>query len=78
MLRVEGRIVNHDAEFDGGIVINTDTGLITSVERAITGRSDLDTTNCLIFPGFGDIHIHAREDVSGTQMYKEDFATASA
>jgi dihydroorotase len=31
----------------------------------------------LIFPGFGDIHIHAREDVSGAQMYKEDFATAS-
>ena len=39
------------------------------------GRSDLDTEGCIIFAGFGDIHVHAREDVSGREMYKEDFAT---
>ncbi|MFM8285569.1 MAG: amidohydrolase, partial [Planctomycetaceae bacterium] len=33
---------------------------------------------CLIFPGMGDIHIHARDDVSGLENYKEDFTTASA
>ena len=76
MLRVEGRIVNHDREFDGAIEIGAN-GLIEHVGPA-TGNSDLDTTGCLIFPGFGDIHIHAREDVSQTQTYKEDFATASA
>ena len=77
MLRIEGRIVNHDAEFNGAIEINLATGLIESVGPT-EGRSDIDTSGCLIFPGFGDIHIHAREDSSGTQKYKEDFASASA
>jgi len=77
MLRIEGRIVNHDAEFNGAIEINLHTGLIERI-GLVEGRSDVDTTGCLIFPGFGDIHIHAREDASGTQKYKEDFASASA
>ncbi len=34
--------------------------------------------DCLIFAGMGDIHIHARDDVSEQQTYKEDFATAGA
>jgi len=77
MLRVEGRIVNHDAEFDGAVEINTETGLIDYVGPS-EGRSDIDVTGCLIFPGFGDLHIHAREDASGAQTYKEDFSSASA
>jgi dihydroorotase len=76
-LRVEGRIANHDRAFDGAVEIDTATGLITSVGEP-TGHSDLDTAGCIIFPGFGDLHIHARDDVSGGQRYKEDFATASA
>jgi dihydroorotase len=77
MLRLEGRIVNHDREFEGAIEINTETGLIEHV-GPMTGRSDLDLRGQMIFPGFGDIHIHARDDVSGSQTYKEDFATISA
>ena len=77
MLRVEGRIANEDAEFDGAIEIDTDTGLIADVGPR-EGRSDLDTDGCVIFAGFGDLHVHAREDVSGREMYKEDFASASA
>ena len=77
MLRVEGTLVNHDRQWTGAVEIDTATGLITNV-CATAGRSDIDTTGCLIFPGFGDVHIHAREDVSGTQLHKEDFATASA
>lgn len=76
MLRIEGRIANHDREFDGAIEIDKETGLISSVGR-IEGRSDLDTTGCLIFPGFGDLHVHAREDASGRETYKEDFASAA-
>ncbi len=76
MLRVEGRIANHDREFEGAVEIDTETGLITNVGAA-TGKSDLDLRGCIIFPGFGDLHIHAREDVSGSQTYKEDFATVS-
>ncbi len=76
-LRLEGTLVNHDSLTEGAVEIETSTGLITHVGPKL-GKSDLDTTNCLIFPGFGDIHIHAREDSSGTQTYKEDFRSASA
>ncbi len=76
-LRIEGTVVNHDRSFEGAVEIDTATGLIESVGPK-TGSSDLDTSDCLIFPGFGDIHIHAREDASGTQTYKEDFTSASA
>lgn len=31
----------------------------------------------LIFAGMGDIHVHARDDVSGAETYKEDFSTAA-
>lgn len=74
MLRVEGRIANFDCEFEGAIEIDTATGLIASVGPK-TGRSDLETDGCIIFPGFGDVHVHAREDVTGEQNYKEDFST---
>jgi len=77
MLRLEGRIANHDRVFDGAIEIDTNTGLITYVGPK-TGASDLDLGDAIIFPGFGDLHIHAREDVSQSQVYKEDFATVSA
>ncbi len=76
-LRVEGTLVNHDRLFEGAVEIDRATGLIVRVGPR-TGISDLDTTGCLVFPGFGDIHIHAREDASGTQRYKEDFTTAAA
>ena len=77
MLRLEGRIANHDREFEGAIEINTETGLIEHVGPR-TGKSDLDLAGQIIFPGFGDLHIHARDDVSKSQIYKEDFATISA
>ncbi len=77
MLRLEGRIANHDREFEGAIEINMETGLIEHVGPP-TGRSDLDLGGQIIFPGFGDVHIHARDDVSKSQVYKEDFATISA
>ena len=77
MLRVEGRIANHDREFEGAIEINTETGLIEHVGPA-TGKSDLDLRGQIIFPGFGDLHIHAREDASQLQAYQEDFATVSS
>ena len=77
MLRLEGTIANHDRLFEGAVEINTDTGLIESVGPR-TGKSDLDLEGCILFPGFGDIHIHAREDAGGTQLYKEDFTTMAA
>ncbi len=76
-LRLEGTLVNHEATVQGSVEIDPETGLITHVGPR-TGQSDADCTGCLIFPGFGDIHIHARDDASETQTYKEDFVTASA
>ena len=35
-------------------------------------------TLTLLFAGMGDIHIHAREDVSQKNCYKEDFLSARA
>ena len=75
-LRLEGSFVNHDGEFVGGVEIDTATGLIADVGPA-TGESDLDLRGCIVFPGFGDLHIHAREDAGGSQNYKEDFVSAS-
>ncbi|MGC9197625.1 MAG: amidohydrolase family protein [Acidobacteriaceae bacterium] len=77
MLRLEGRVANHDGEFEAAIEIDEKTGLIEHVGRP-AGKSDLDLSGQIIFPGFGDIHIHAREDASQSQVYKEDFATISA
>ncbi len=76
-MRLEGTLVNQDEVVEGAVEIDLATGLIEHVgERS--GHSDHDCEGCLIFAGFGDIHIHAREDVSGTQNYKEDYRTASA
>jgi hypothetical protein len=34
--------------------------------------------SCIVFPGMGDIHVHAREDETGEQCYKEDYDTCQA
>lgn len=52
------------------------SGLITSVDQNKFSRDEVDffySDDCLMFAGMGDIHIHAREDVSGKNTYKEDF-----
>jgi dihydroorotase len=52
-------------------------GIIDEVGPAL-GKSDYQFGNdCLIFAGMGDIHIHARDDVSQAETYKEDFCTAA-
>lgn len=53
-----------------------DLGMIVKVAEP-TGEADMVLKDELIFPGFIDLHVHAREDASGTQTYKEDFKTAS-
>ena len=80
---VEGYIVTANKNpFRGQIVLNKKTGLITEVKdlkKGELGEADfVFGKDNLIFPGFGDIHIHAREDQSGKQKYKEDYQTAGA
>lgn len=56
---------------------NVETGLISSIVERKNTTLNSYSNDCIIFPGFGDIHIHAREDVSGKHCYKEDFHSAS-
>lgn len=54
------------------------SGLIVEVGD-LGARADFSYgDDCLLFAGMGDVHIHAREDVSGENCYKEDFLSARA
>lgn len=83
---IEGKIVTGTEVFLGQIAIEQKTGLITEVakdtgvfrQRSIGNPNYIFPENVLIFPGFGDIHIHAREDETGEQCYKEDYKTVNA
>lgn len=58
------------------LFFDPETGLITNVTEALLSPHEVDfyyNDDCLLFAGMGDIHIHAREDVSGKNNYKEDF-----
>ncbi|MBC7712907.1 MAG: amidohydrolase family protein [Rhizobacter sp.] len=60
------------------ITFDESTGLILKVEDASRNQDTVDyfyDDDCLLFAGMGDIHIHAREDVSQKNTYKEDFKT---
>ena len=61
------------------IRFDEDSGLIREIGDLKVPRNELDfffDESCLLFAGMGDVHIHAREDVSGKNNYKEDFLTA--
>jgi dihydroorotase len=55
------------------------TGLIMRVGDLGLSREKLDYffgDDVYLFAGMGDVHIHAREDVSGKNNYKEDFSSS--
>ncbi|MBY0376677.1 amidohydrolase family protein [Patescibacteria group bacterium] len=76
MISIEGNIVNKKEMKRQRVEVDEVSGLITKVSEA-TGEADHVFKDELIFPGFIDLHVHAREDASHTQDYKEDFLTAS-
>lgn len=73
---VEGRFADIDGVRTGQLVI--ENGIISDFVTSGEKPDHVFSDDCLIFAGMGDIHIHAREDVTGKQNYKETFATASA
>lgn len=81
IVTVFGKIAFHDqSPLWGTIDINLETGLIECVEFGYEAHSSADHVfgpECLIFPGFGDVHIHARQDQTGKQNYKETYKTAT-
>ena len=74
MLTIEGQIINDNRTFRGRVEIGDD-GIITKVSEP-TGASDIVLDEELLFPGFVDLHVHARECADHSQDYKEDFTTA--
>jgi len=77
---IAGRLVNSDGVTPGQIRIEGER-IVEVGPRLETrlGPADVEFgDDCLIFAGMGDIHIHARDDVSQKEVYKEDFGTAAA
>ncbi|TSC86162.1 MAG: Dihydroorotase [Parcubacteria group bacterium Gr01-1014_8] len=77
---IEGMIAGHDKKpYRGVVEIDSKTGLILNVSKRGKGlkATYIFNDDCLLFAGFGDVHIHAREDDTGKQVYKEDYKTAA-
>jgi dihydroorotase len=72
---VEGKLVLPTGVEKGQILIEGNS--IREVGKNLGQADYLFGEDCLIFAGMGDIHIHARDDVSESQIYKEDFSTVS-
>jgi dihydroorotase len=73
---IEGRLADIDGVRRARIAI--ENGLITHVGDNFGPPAHVFDDDCLIFAGMGDIHIHAREDVTQKETHKETFACASA
>jgi dihydroorotase len=72
---VEGMLADVDGLRHGQVAIEGST--ITAVGAGLGKPDHLFGEGLLIFAGMGDIHIHARQDVTGRDNHKETFATAA-
>jgi dihydroorotase len=73
---IEGRLADIDGVRTGQVLI--EDGIIVAVGTGLGKADHVFPESCLIFAGMGDVHIHAREDISGRDKHKETFATAAA
>ena len=64
---IEGRIVSPEKVISAQVRIAGDRIVEVGPHLGVADRRFGD--DCLIFAGFGDIHIHARDDVSGRVCY---------
>ncbi len=78
MIRIDAVCVTSSEIARKLITFDDTTGLIHSVIAPSTGVTAdyVFGDECYLFAGMGDVHIHAREDVSGKNTYKEDFSSA--
>ena len=76
MLTIEGNIVTTEKVFRGRVEID-ESGIISKI-GVPSGGADFVFGEELIFPGFIDLHVHARECADHSQDYKEDFQSAGA
>jgi dihydroorotase len=75
-LIVEGIVADIDGVRQAQVLI--ENGTIAAVGTGLGAPDYAFPESCLIFAGMGDIHIHARQDVTGRDNHKETFATAAA
>src|SRR5262249_13165387 len=73
---IEGRLADIDGVRYGQLRI--ENGVIVQVGDRLGEPTHRYGDDCLIFAGMGDIHIHAREDITGHECHKETFTTAAA
>ncbi len=73
---IEGRLADTGGVCHGQIAI--ENGVISAVGTHLGKPTHIYGDSSLIFAGMGDIHIHAREDVTQKETHKETFACASA
>ncbi len=73
---MQGLLADIDGVRPGQVAI--EQGLIAAVGPDLGTPQHVFGDDCLVFAGMGDVHIHARQDVTGKDDYKETFATAAA
>src|SRR5205823_9012699 len=73
---VQGILADIDGVRPGQVCV--EDGTIVAVGTNFGRPDHVFGERCLIFAGMGDIHIHARQDVTGRDNHKETFATAAA
>jgi dihydroorotase len=73
---VEGTLADIDGVRPGQVCI--EDGTIVAIGTDVGRPDHVFGSDCLIFAGLGDVHIHARQDVTGKDNHKEIFATAAA
>ena len=74
---IEGTTISSSEIKYQQVKVNLRTLLIEDVGENIGTADIILPKDSYIFPGFIDIHIHAREDDTGKHNYKEDFYTVS-
>jgi dihydroorotase len=74
-ITIQGRALVAPSSGLDRVNIRIENGVIASIEKPKDCELIFDD-DCLILPGFIDLHVHCREDPSGAQNYKEDFRTA--
>lgn len=76
MTSIEANVVTSLYHERRKITFNQMDGLIEDVGLP-NGKADfVFNDDCVLFAGMGDVHIHAREDLSQKNIYKEDFLSA--
>ncbi|TAL55595.1 MAG: amidohydrolase [Nanoarchaeota archaeon] len=76
MTTIEGYYVNEKGKKKYGSITFNNKGKITDISSKRKKPAIIFPKDCVIFPGFVDIHVHAREDRTKEWNYKEDFRTA--